>query len=255
VTTSTQSRRSGIIFITATDTGVGKSLVTGLLLHHLRSEGVQALAMKPFCCGGTTDLRLLRGIQGHELEPAEISPFYYEEPLAPLVAGRKHRHNTTLAQAVSAVRGMRSRCQCLLVEGIGGLLVPLGEGFSVRDLIAALDCEVLVIARNRVGTINHTRLTVNALHDAGIWRIKVVLSGVAGGDPSSRSNLGIIEEMTTPHPVISIPFLGRNASTIAGIKRNVGKLKKSLAWISDFDSFSPPFGQSVKAVSKKQSLK
>lgn len=247
---SAKSRRSGIIFVTATDTGVGKTLVTGLLLHHLRKQGIHALAMKPFCCGGTADVSLLRELLDRELAREEINPYFYEEPVAPLVAARKHHRTTSLAQVIAAVRRMRSRCQCLLVEGIGGLFVPLGQGFCVRDLIAALNCEVLVVARNQVGTINHSLLTVNALHEVGIWRMKIVLSGVAAADVSSRSNRRIIEEMASPHTVITIPFLGRKAATVAGIKRNVGNMKKSLARISDFDTFSPPFGQSAKAVSK-----
>ena len=82
-----------IIFITGTDTGVGKTLLTALLLHHLRQTGVHALAMKPFCSGGRADVRLLQSLQRGELSDAEMNPFYFAEPIAPFVAAKKHEKN------------------------------------------------------------------------------------------------------------------------------------------------------------------
>jgi dethiobiotin synthetase len=250
VTNSSQRSRSRVVFVTGTDTGVGKTLVTGLLLRHLRSRGVRTLAIKPFCSGGLGDTRLLRDLQDRELTQKEISPFCYRKPLAPLVAGRMRRHKNRLSDVVVVVQQMRSKCDCLLVEGIGGLLVPLGEGFCVRDLIASIDCDVLVVASNRLGTINHTLLTVNALRDAGIQRINIVLSGVEKKDASSQSNASVLTELAAPHPVMSIPFLGRDAVTGNQIRKNCEKLKKTLARVLDFDTFSLPFGKSVKAVSE-----
>ena len=92
-----------IVFITGTDTGVGKTLLTAMLLAHLRDCGVNALAMKPFCSGGTTDLHVLNEIQGNELTNAEINPFYFTEPVAPLVAARKHRQKIKLPDAAREI--------------------------------------------------------------------------------------------------------------------------------------------------------
>src|SRR5258705_11852752 len=90
-------RRPGkIIFVTGTDTGVGKTLLTGLLLHHLRQSGCHAVAMKPFCSGGTADIEFLDAVQEGELDPAEINPFYFSEPIAPVLAARKHHRNIRL---------------------------------------------------------------------------------------------------------------------------------------------------------------
>jgi len=243
-----------VIFITATDTGVGKTLVTGLLLHHLRNRGIHALAMKPFCCGGLGDIELLWKLQRGELSRDEISPFYYDQPVAPLVAARRHRRSTSLAETLEVVRRTQSKCECLLVEGIGGLLVPLGERFVVRDLVVAMDCHVLVVARNQIGTINHTLLTLNSLREKGVRRIKILLSGVEAGDASSRTNPRVLAELVAPTPLISLPFLGRQASTIGAIKKNCKFFKKTLARVLGFDTFSLPFGKSVgvevKAVSE-----
>src|SRR5258705_5215735 len=199
-----------IIFITGTDTGVGKTLLTGLLLAHLRLTEVRALAIKPFCSGGTADIVILHALQDGELTREEISPFYFREPLAPLVAARKQRRRIGLKEVLRHVHRVasslasspiqqstnplihsfrspalhHSTTPVLLIEGSGGLLVPLGEGYTVLDLILNLDCEVVVVSRNRLGTINHTLLTVQALQNArmgsksqlvGTQNLKVVL--------------------------------------------------------------------------------
>ena len=164
-----------IIFITGTDTGVGKTLLTCLLLHHLRQSGCHALAMKPFCSGSRADTESLRALQDGELTSDEITPFFFAEPLAPLVAARKHHRRTRLLDVLHQIKRIANRCQCLLVEGIGGVLVPLADGTTVRDLIARLHCEVIVVSRNQLGTINHTLLTVEALKTIDNKGLKVVL--------------------------------------------------------------------------------
>src|SRR5579859_7771518 len=91
-----RQRTGKIIFITGTDTGVGKTVFTSLLLHHLRKSGVYALAMKPFCSGGRGDVWLLRAMQDGELSEEEINPFHFPEPVAPLVSARQHKRRIPL---------------------------------------------------------------------------------------------------------------------------------------------------------------
>lgn len=220
-----------IIFITGTDTGVGKTLLTGLLLHYLRRNGCHTLAMKPFCSGGRGDTELLRAIQDDELTSDEITPFYFAEPIAPLIAARKHRRTVQLREVLRRIRRLASRCECLLVEGIGGLLVPLGEGFAVRDLIACLGCEVVVVSANRLGTINHTLLTAAALQAAGVKGFKTVLMASQKPDSSTPSNLQILAELLAPNPVVSIGFLGRNPLQLEALKKKCKKNEKTLARI------------------------
>ena len=174
-----------IIFITGTDTGVGKTLLTGLLLHHLRQSGCHALAMKPFCSGSRADAELLCAIQDDELPLDAINPFFFAEPLAPLVAARKHHCSIRVPEVLRRITRVASRCECLLIEGIGGVLVPLGEGFGVLDLVAKLGCEVIVVSRNRLGTINHTLLTIGALQPAGIEGLKAMLMSSPKEDSST----------------------------------------------------------------------
>jgi dethiobiotin synthetase len=241
--------------------------------------------MKPFCSGGTADIEILHALQDGELTRDEINPFYFAEPVAPLVAARKQRRRIALQEVVTRVRRLaaslsrpsiqqsknpliHSSCSLslqysntpslhhlaaptrraevrrrresdgggsivstLLIEGSGGLLVPLGEGFTVADLIEKLDCEVIVVSRNRLGTINHTLLTVKSLQAIGIKHIKTVLMGQSDRDASGSSNLQVLAEWLDPVPVIPIPFLGSNALRLAAVKRNAKKYNKTLAQI------------------------
>jgi dethiobiotin synthetase len=255
-----------IIFITGTDTGVGKTLLTGLLLEHLRQSGTRRLALKPYCSGTTADVDLLFALQDGQLSRSTINPFYFREPVAPLVSARLHRRVIRLSQAVSHVRKVAkdlekrreelvlnpkhddSTTPVLLIEGSGGLLVPLGETYTVADLIAKLGCEVIIAARNRLGTINHTLMTVRILQDAGIQELRVVLMNTQPRssapsrflhhpsrgeptDPSQVSNWALLTELLSPIEVHEIPFLGRNPMVLARVKKNAKKLQKTLAQI------------------------
>lgn len=220
-----------IIFITGTDTGVGKTLLTALLLQHLRASGCHALAMKPFCSGSRADAVLLRAVQERELTLNEINPFFFSEPLAPLVAARKHHRSIRLLAVLRRIRGLASRCQCLLVEGIGGVMVPLGEGFCVGDLIAALSCEVILVSRNQLGTINHTRLSYSVMQYLGIERIRTVLMAVPTADASNVANGLMLSEMLAPTRVFSVPYLGKKAAQLDAIKAAQKKINKTLAQI------------------------
>jgi dethiobiotin synthetase len=220
-----------ILFITGTDTGVGKTLLTGLLLDHLRHSGCHALAMKPFCSGDRADVDFLHAIQNAELTPDEINPFFFAEPLAPLVAARKQDLSIHLQEVLRRIWRVASRCQCLLIEGSGGLFVPLGEGYTVADLIAKLNCEVIVVSRNRLGTINHTLLTVRALQHLGIKILKVVMMSSSQAGPSSASNSLILAELLGRVPVFPIGLLGQDPLRVEALKKSRRKVTKTLAQI------------------------
>ena len=227
-----------IIFITGTDTGVGKTVVTALLLWHLRQAGCNALAMKPFCSGSRADARLLRSLQKNLLTLEEINPFFFREPVAPAAAGGR-RKTISLDTVLRKIGAVGRRCDVLLVEGIGGLLVPLGKNHTVADLISRLDCPTLVVARNRLGTINHTLLTVKALQAIGIKRVRIVMVGDKKADISAVSNPKIVKKMAGLGPVFVVPDLGFGASAAGTVKINAIFLKIVLARILRDDIFVP----------------
>jgi dethiobiotin synthetase len=222
-------RPGKIIFITGTDTGVGKTVFTGLLVRHLREQAVHALAMKPFCSGSRADVKLLRAMQDAALTEDEINPFYFAEPVAPLVSARRSKRVISLGEVVRAIKKMAARCECLLIEGSGGLLVPLGEKYLVSDVIKRLNCEVIVVSRNQLGTINHTLLTVNALKRFGVKNIVVVLMGTRRKDASVAKNGVVLQEFLEGVKVVEVAFLGEKTNEIGVLKKTVKKLKKTLA--------------------------
>jgi dethiobiotin synthetase len=216
-----------IVFVTGTDTGVGKTVLTGLLLAHLRGEGRDALAMKPFCSGSRGDARLLRSLQKGCLTLDEVNPFYFDKPLAPAAAPKP----VPLRDALARIQALAGRCEVLFVEGAGGLLAPLGADYTARDLIKALACSTIIVSRNCLGTINHTLLTVEALQHSGIEEVAVVLMGVKRSDISASSNPKMLRQKLAPKPVLTIPHLGNRAALPGAIKNNATFMKKVLARI------------------------
>jgi dethiobiotin synthetase len=236
---TTESKRVGsevkqihkkIIFVTGTDTGVGKTLLTATLLHHLRQTSVHALAIKPFCSGGLADVRLLQSLQAGELSDAEANPFYFPQPIAPLVASGR-RKNIPLNDVLERIHEVEQKCDRLIIEGSGGLFVPLGKGYTVADLIAQLDCQIIVVARNRLGTINHTLLTIRALqaYCRRSAKVSVVLMSSKNPDFSSKTNQKTLQSLLKPIKVFNFPFLGVNASTTNSVKKDFVKMKKIVA--------------------------
>jgi dethiobiotin synthetase len=220
-----------IIFITGTDTGVGKTVLTSLLTRFLRDEGCDALAMKPFCSGSRGDARLLRAAGDDLLTLDEINPFYFEKPVAPAADGGRGKI-VSLDTVMGKIRAVSDRCDVLLVEGSGGLLVPLGKNYTIADVIAGLGCPALVVSRNRLGTISHTLLTVRVMESVGIKEIGIVVMEAGRPDISSRNNLRFIREMASSRPVFSVPNLGKKASNTREMKNNAKKMKKVLAPIT-----------------------
>lgn len=224
---------SRLLFVTGTDTGVGKSVLTGLLLAWARQSGRATLAVKPFCSGGRADARLLRSLQDNALSLDEVNPLFFEEPVSPLAAARRHRRRIALPEVVRPIRDVADRCDELLIEGAGGLLVPVGENWSVLDLICELGCETLVVARNRLGTINHTLLTVRALRSAGIRKVQVILMDAARGDASTASNAALLTELLGSTPLTVVPWLGTGCCRPAVLRVKARALRRSLQRIWD----------------------
>ncbi len=200
-----------LIVITGTDTGAGKTVLTALLSCHMRSAGCNVAALKPICSGGRDDARLLHAVVPRTLSLGEINPWQFRAPLSPLVAARLEKKQVTLSAVVAHVHLISHRFDYVLVEGAGGLLSPLGEGFSTRELIAALGAEVLIAARNQLGVINHVRLTLEALPPLVASRTRIVLMAPPRSTAASRTNPGLLKEYVGQSRVFELPWL-RSAS-------------------------------------------
>jgi len=220
-----------ILFVTGTDTGVGKTLLTALLLASLRRRGIHALAMKPFCSGDRADVELLQSLQRGELSDEEVNPAWLKAPLAPQIAARLEGRRVDLKGILKQVRAVAKRCDVLLVEGVGGALVPLSASATVADFAAALKCQVLVVGCNRLGAINHVRLTLEALRRRKIFCRKLILMDVEQKDLASATNGPHLRATLENIEVFSLPFLGQKASECGRVTHFAKKYQKVLARI------------------------
>jgi dethiobiotin synthetase len=199
------------LFITGTDTGVGKTVLTALLVKFLRACGVNAAALKPICSGGRADAQKLFAAINGTLTLDEINPWHFREPIAPLLAARREKKSVKLAQVVAHTRAMQKRFDVLLVEGAGGILSPLGENFDSHDLILALRAIPIIVAPNRLGAVNHVLLTLEALPEKFRSKSKIVLMSPPTPDAATKSNAKLIAELTGAK-IFSLPWFDENFS-------------------------------------------
>lgn len=187
------------LFVTATDTGVGKTLVACALGRALRARGVRVGAFKPSETGvgpaGPLDARALRAAVG-DVDPLEdVCPEPRALPAAPAVAGDAEGRPIDLGRIRAAHARLRARHDVLLVEGAGGLLVPLARDVTMADLAAELGYPLLVVARGALGTVNHTRLTLEVAAARGLAVAGVVVShGPAALAAADARNLAALRD-------------------------------------------------------------
>jgi len=172
------------VFVTGTDTGVGKTLVAAALARHLRISDLDVGVMKPVETGVTdtsrpgTDAALLQWAACCGDDPALIAPYRFRAPLAPSLAAKEEAITIDLAHIVETARLLSDRHDFTIFEGAGGLMVPLAGGVLVADLVLQLNLPLLVVCRPGLGTINHTLLTVHAARTMGIPLAGFIINGM-----------------------------------------------------------------------------
>jgi dethiobiotin synthetase len=221
------------LFVTGTDTGVGKTVLAAALTAALRAEGVDVAAFKPVVTGlDEAEAGAERVAAGpprpldHELlaaaagRPAhEVAPHLFGPPVSPHLAAQLAGTVLEPAALVAAARGLRG--DVVIAEGVGGLLVPLTLGYTVRDLAVDLGWPVIVAARPGLGTINHSLLTVAAARAAGLDVRAVVLTpwphepGVLEhSNVEAIERLGAVEVATLAPVGVEVAQLARAGATL-----------------------------------------
>src|SRR5206468_4450951 len=170
---SRSAQRPCGVFVTGTDTGVGKTVVTATIATALKGRGVDAGIMKPIATGSAdghalSDPDWLLSVTETRDAPDLVAPYRFRLAASPLVAAAHANVAIDLTRITQALRTLSVRHDCVLVEGIGGVLVPLTTDFFVADLIKRLDLPVLLVARSGLGSINHTLLTLDCLRSRGV---------------------------------------------------------------------------------------
>ncbi len=200
--------------VTGTDTGVGKTTLCSALAVLLRTRGLRVEAMKPVETGIApndirTDARCLRAAAHSTAPMADVGPMALDEPLAPWMAARRAGRPLTLPLLDAAFEQLERRSDAIVVEGAGGVLVPITLTENFLTLFTRWRLDVIIVAANRLGAINHTLLTVRAVCGAGLRLRGVVLNDLEPGPPdvARATNHEALCELLAGTPVVSFPWL------------------------------------------------
>lgn len=181
------------IFITGTDTDVGKTIVTAGLMRAMRERGIDAVSMKPVQTGAVAlngtlvapDLEFHHHVAQYEPDESEgalMTPYLYEPACSPHLAGRMAGNPPMVSRIIESAKGLAAKHDLLLVEGAGGVYAPLNESATMLDLMRALGLPVVLVAHRGLGTINHSLLSIRAIESAGLPLLGVVFNEVERGE-------------------------------------------------------------------------
>lgn len=195
-------------FITGTDTGVGKTWLSCLIIRHLRARGVDAVGYKPICCGDRDDAEAL----AEASEVADIgliNPVWLKTPLAPLAAAERENRNLDRRAVLDGFEKLRSAHACVIIEGAGGLEVPISKTETMADLAVEFGAPMLVVSANRLGALNHTLLTCRAIEQRGLKCAGVILNQTEepkSDDLAAKSNRAVLESVLPGIPIFTSVF-------------------------------------------------
>jgi dethiobiotin synthetase len=183
-------------FITGTDTGVGKTYITKLLVESLRAEGKYAVGFKPISCGDREDAVILAAASGN-LSLDEVNPLHFSSAVAPHVAALLENKTIDPAQILASYQAISEIYDPVIVEGAGGWEVPITESYFISDLAKDLNLPVILVAANRLGALNHILLTLAAIQAKGLKCAGIILNQLEDEmDTPMITNKGIIESLT-----------------------------------------------------------
>jgi len=209
------------VFITGTDTGIGKTVVACGVAQLVRQWKKTVGVMKPFATGSQEDAKRLIAASGTKLPLSLVNPQFFKEPLAPSVAAALEERSVDMEAVYKAFWEIAKGHEVLVVEGVGGVKVPLADSTYVIDLIAALRLPALVVARAGLGTLNHTLLTLDALERAKIPVLGIVLNGDTGKTTAEQTNAEALVEHTTVPVLAVLPEAPRFAKSPAALAKEL----------------------------------
>lgn len=202
------------IFVTGTDTGVGKTVVAAGIAGAMRRDGIDVGVMKPIATGipqkigfKSSDAELLAKMAGSKDPESEINPVFLPVEASPLAASRALNVDIKLDEVFSAFKYLTGKHEFVIAEGIGGLMVPIKQNYFVIDMIKEMNIPVLIVSRAALGTLNHTLLTVRVCREYDLNVAGIVVNGVRDNNVVEKTASEIIREITGIFVIGSIPFI------------------------------------------------
>jgi dethiobiotin synthetase len=230
-----------ILLITGTDTGVGKTLVTAAIAAGLAASSDAVEVAKPIetgCPPGPdgllpTDAVSLRAACGSNAPLDAICPFRFADPLAPSIAAERARATIDLERLATLLR-TRSASTLLLVEGAGGLLVPITSRHTFADLASMLAAPILLVVGSRLGAINHALLTLEVIRSRGLAIRGYVLNRLARpGDVAADTNAAVLAATTSAPCLGELPWLADAPELLAGLRGHPDAVANARARLAD----------------------
>lgn len=226
-------------FITGTDTNVGKTVVTACLATLFKSRGEDVGVMKPIESGvdpecsssANSDAKFLMEVTGVQDALEDVCPYRLKTPASPYQAARIEEKELDPEKILERFRALQSKHSMMLVEGVGGLLVPITQRYNVTDLALQMNLPLIIVSRIQVGTLNHTLLTINAARQHGLKVAGVILNPVHEGelDNIEEEQGSLIEELSDTPILGSCPYI--NDVSSEGIIQNLALLQKQFQQI------------------------
>jgi dethiobiotin synthetase len=204
------------LFLTGTDTNVGKTYVASLLVRALRAAGRDCVGLKPICCGDRDDAEALQRAADGTIELNEINPVWLRTPAAPYTAAMIENRAVDLMLIREAFGRARAAHESLIIEGVGGWRVPIARDYSASDLAVEFGLPVAIVAANRLGAINHALLTIESVRASGLECAGLILNHAsAEEDVATATNRGILEEIAGV-PILAEIAFGQRELALTG---------------------------------------
>ncbi len=215
------------LFITGTGTEIGKTVIAGCLAATLKHAGINVGVMKPICSGGNLDAQYLKHAAQVNDPLTLINPIYLKYPLAPSVSARIEGKEIVINDINKALNTLSEKYDFLIVEGVGGIAVPIKDNYLVAHLIQHLQLPILIVADVGLGTINHTMLTVSFAQAFNLKIVGIILNQLHPDETG-------LAEQTNPHEIeklTQVPVIG-----VLPYQKRLNSLKPDRKFMVDFFS-------------------
>ena len=221
-------------FVTGTDTGVGKTLITAALLHALAKTGLRVTGMKPIAAGAelidgelwNEDVAMLAAASNTNLPRELTTPYLLREPAAPHIAAQLENVKLDMQQLLDCYQQIAQQSDCVIVEGVGGFCVPINDDVDTADLAVQLDLDVVMVVGLRLGCINHALLTAEAIKARGLNLVGWVANQIDVNMSHQQANLQALEQRLSVPLIGVVPWMAAVSAQVAADKIDISRIKK-----------------------------
>ena len=216
-------------FITGTDTGVGKTLISCALMHAFAAQGVLVVGMKPVAAGcdelnQNEDVKQLRAASNVLASFGQINPYSFYHPMAPHIAAAHEGVRIDFSRILTSFNELLSQADEVIVEGVGGFKVPLNESQNTADLAQKINIPVILVVGMRLGCLNHALLTADAITAYGLTLAGWVANVVDATIPALRENISTLERHLKAPLLGVVEYQTSPDARLAATQLNIGRL-------------------------------